>query len=62
MNTATRANGWLVAAQAIYDPGQRAGAAMSEVAQTYVKLVDCIAIRDECAPLGEGTSRDLRLD
>jgi hypothetical protein len=54
MNTAIKANDWLVAAEIIYDPGERVAAAVSEVVQAYVKLVDCIAaFGDQCAAHGK---------
>lgn len=63
MNTVIKANDWLVAAETIHDPGERVSAAVSEVVQAYVKLVDCIvAFDDRCAAHGEGNGPDIRID
>jgi hypothetical protein len=62
MNTAIKANDWLVA-ETIYDPDERVAAALSEVVRAYVTLVDCIAaFGDQCAAHGEGIGRDIRID
>jgi hypothetical protein len=63
MNTAIKSNDWLVAAETIYDPGERVAAAVSEVVQAYMTLVDRIAaFGDQCVAHGEGNGQEIRID